>query len=129
MESNITFKNLFYNQIYITLKIDSLNKKIPFYLYLQQFPFIIESSNVSDSQVKGLYDESLSKTYQKLKEYEYFVGGDMEKGILSKDLFNLNDNVSSYLNFYLCKENKYYSHITEGGKIGFKLICFTYGIT
>ena len=121
MEPNITFKNLFYNQIYINLKIDSLNKEIPFYLYLQQFPIIIQSSNVSDSQVKGLYEESSSKTYQKLKESEYFVGGDMERGILSKDIFNLNDNASSYLNFYLCKENKYYTHINEGGKIGFKL--------
>lgn len=120
MEPEIIFKELFYNQIYINLKVGSNKKEIPFYIYLQQFPFVVQSSNVNDDQVVGLYNESSSKTYKMIKS-EYFVMGDTTNVILSKDIFYFqNNNISEY-NFYLCKENKYHTHITEGGKIGFKL--------
>ena len=45
---------------------------------------------------------------------------DMSEGILSQDNFYFNDNVKSLLDFYLCKQNNDDTHITEGGKIGFK---------
>ena len=120
MTPSLLFKNLFYNQIYITLKAGSTKKEIPFYIYLNQFPFIIQSANVEGDQVKGLYNESLSKTYEE-KGYEIIVGGDMYRGILSKDNFNIQNDEIIPLNFYLSKENIIYSHINEGGKIGFKL--------
>jgi len=119
MNQSLIFKNLFYNQIYINLKVGSNKKEIPFNIYLQQFPIIIQSANVDNNQVKGLYNESISETYELIKN-DYFVGGDMRIGILSKDNFHINNN-DIPINFYLSKENIYNSHITEGGKIGFKL--------
>ena len=44
---------------------------------------------------------------------------DMSEGILSQDIFYLKNE--SLLDFYLCKKNNDDTHITEGGKIGFKL--------
>ena len=120
MNSSLILKDLFYNQIYINLKIGSNKKIIPFYIYLQQFPFIIQSSNVDNNQVKGLYNETKSQTYELINKEEYFYSGDMKKGTLSKDNFYINNNIIP-LKFYLSKENIFNSHINEGGKIGFKL--------
>ena len=122
------FKSLFYNQIYIKIKIGSEKTEIPFYLYLQQYSLIIQSSEVSDDQVKGLYDKTKSKTYSSDSKIESFIVMDMSEGILSKDNFylsnnnndNNNDNDKYLLDFYLSKKNHGNSHITEGGKIGFK---------
>ena len=116
------FKSLFYNQIYIKIKIGSEKIEIPFYLYLQQYSLIIQSSQVSEDQVKGLYDNTKSKTYSSESKEESFIVIDMYEGILSKDNFYLsNDNNEKYLfDFYLSKKNHDESHITEGGKIGFK---------
>ena len=119
MNSSLILKELFYNQIYINLKIGSNKKTIPFYIYLQQFPLIIQSSNVDNNQVKGLYNETISETFELIK-VQYFFSGDMKKGILSKDNFYINDNIIPF-KFYLSKENIFESHINEGGKIGFKL--------
>ena len=113
------FKSLFYNQIYIKIKVGTEQIEIPFYLYLQQYSFIIESSEVSTDQVKGLYNESKSKTYISSNKTETFMVMDMSEGILSQDIFFIKNN--SLLDFYLCKKNNDNSHITEGGKIGFKL--------
>jgi len=113
------FKSLFYNQIYIKIKVGSKQIEIPFYLYLQQYSFIIESSEVSYDQVKGLYNESKSKTFTSSNKIETFMVMDMSEGILSQDIFFIKNN--TLLDFYLCKKNNDNSHITEGGKIGFKL--------
>lgn len=122
-KSEEILKELFYNQIYINIKVGSQKKDIPFYLYLEQYSLAIESKNVSTDQVKGIYDESESNTYEDLKESEPpFIVGDISKAILSKDIFYFNnDGIQSFINFYLCKENHDNTHITEGGKIGFKL--------
>ena len=80
---NIVIKNLFYNQIYINISIGSLKREIPFYIYLQQYANVVQSGNVIDSQVKGLFNESLSETYKIIKQCDSFVNGDMNKGILS----------------------------------------------
>ena len=117
---NIVIKNLFYNQIYINISIGSLKREIPFYIYLQQYANVVQSGNVIDSQVKGLFNESLSETYKIIKQCDSFVNGDMNKGILSLDKFFIN-NIFSNFTFYLSKQNRLFSHITEGGKIGFKL--------
>ena len=114
------FKNYFYNQIYINIKIGSNKLEIPFYFYLQQFPLVIESSNVIQSQVKGIYNELESKTYNSIKEENLFTLGDLYKANLTVDYFYFNNNIDSPINFYLAKENYENSHITEGGKIGFK---------
>ena len=116
------FKTLFYNQIYIKIKIGSEQTEIPFYLYLQQYSLIIESSDVSADQVKGLYNESNSKSFISSNKIETFMVMDMSEGILSQDNFYLyNNNNNEFLfNFYLCKKNNDDTHITEGGKIGFK---------
>ena len=120
MTPNNIFKNLFYNLIYIKLKVGSNKSEIPFYLYLQQYSTIIQSSNINFSQVKGLYNETSSNTYIKLKNAEKFPISDMEEGILSKDNFYFSE--STYpINFYLSKLSFYNTHITEGGIIGFKL--------
>ena len=50
---------------------------------------------------------------------EIFEKGDLSEGILSKDIFYF-DNNKSYIKFYLSKKNYIESHITKGGKIGFK---------
>lgn len=113
------FKNYFYNQIYINIKVGSNKIEIPFYLYLQQFPFVIESSNVSDSQVKGIYNETESKT-NKLLKIETFTLGDLLLAFLSEDFIYYNKDVNIAIKFYLSKKNIEESHITEGGKIGFK---------
>ena len=113
------FKSLFYNQIYIKIKVGSEQIEIPFYLYLQQYSFIIESSEISYDQVKGLYNESKSKTFISSNKIETFMMMDMLEGILSQDIFLIKNN--TLLDFYLCKKNNDNSHITEGGKIGFKL--------
>ena len=121
MEPEIIFKNFFYNQIYINIEVGSVKKIIPFYIYLQQYTFILQSSNVNQDQVKGLYNESISQDYEKIEEHSYFVCNDMAKGVFSKDTFHISNNNFSFFNFYLCKENNYKTHITEGGKVGFKL--------
>ncbi len=113
------FKSLFYNQIYIKIKVGSEQIEIPFYLYLQEYSFIIESSEVSNDQVKGLYNELKSRTYISSNKTETFMVIDMSEGILSQDIFFIKNN--TLLDFYLCKKNNDNSHITEGGKIGFKL--------
>ena len=115
-------KTLFYNQIYVNIKIGSTKKEIPFYLYLQQYPLVIQSSNVTNKQVKGLYNQSESNTYEAIGREESFIVDDMSYAILSKDNFYFNsDNIQSSIPFYLCVENYEKTHITEGGKIGFKL--------
>ena len=121
------FKTYFYNQLYINIKVGSNQQEIPFYFYLQQFPLIIQSSNISDSQVKGIYNESNSTTYTYIGT-ETFTLGDLYKGLFSMDkfYFNINNNNTqeSLLRFYLSKENNDNSHITEGGIIGFKPYAF-----
>ena len=121
------FKTYFYNQLYINVKVGSNQQEIPFYFYLQQFPVIIQSSNVSESQVKGIYNESNSTTYTYIRT-ETFTLGDLYKGLFSMDNFYFNINNTntqeSLLKFYLSKENNDNSHITEGGKIGFKPYAF-----
>ena len=47
MEPEMVFKTLFYNQIYINIEVGSTKKIIPFYIHLQQYTFIIQSSNVN----------------------------------------------------------------------------------
>ena len=119
LEPEKFFNEYFYNQIYILIAVGSQKIKIPFYFYLQQFPLVIQSSNVSNSQVKGIYNEQDSKTYKAIKTEQTFTLGDLETAIFSEDKFYL-DNKESFINFYLAKDNTGYSHITEGGKIGFK---------
>ena len=118
------FQEYFYNQIYINIKVGSDKIEIPFYIYLQQFPCVIESSNVSISQVKGKYNEQKSKTYKATKNEQSFTLGDLETAIFSEDKFYFNKNIESFINFYLAKENIRNSHISEGGKIGFKPYSF-----
>lgn len=113
------FESLFYNQIFLNLKVGSQQIEIPFYLYLQQYSFIIQSLKVPEDQVKGIYDNTKSKTYSSLAQKESFITMDMSEGILSKDIFNLN-NQNFFMDFYLSEKNHYESHINEGGKIGFK---------
>ncbi len=117
------FKELFYNQIYINIKVGSEKTVIPFYLHLQQFPTTIESNNVEASQVKGIFNELLSNTFQNLNEPNPpFVIGDIAGGFLAKDNFYFNnENNKFFMNFYLCTKNHENTHITEGGIIGFKL--------
>ncbi len=112
------FKKYFYNQLYINLNVGSNKKEIPFYFYLEQFPIVIQSSNVSNSQVKGIYNESQSSTYIPIST-QTFTLGDLDYAIKSKDSFFFN-NKDSIFKFYLAKNNREDSHITEGGKIGFQ---------
>ena len=96
------FKSLFYNQIYIKIRAGSQKIEIPFYLYLQQYSFIIQSSEVSNDQVKGLYNELKSSTYIASNKIDTFMVMDMSEGILSQDIFYLKNE--SLLDFYLCKK-------------------------
>jgi len=114
------FKTYFYNQIYVNIKVGSKKQEIPFYFYLQQFPFTIKSSNVIKREVKGIYNESMSDSYKSFKK-DSLSKGDLIEGILSEDQFYFNDNIQTFINFYLDKESSGSSHITEGGKIGFKI--------
>ena len=112
----------FYNQIYINMYVGSNKQNIPFYLYLQQYPTVLQSSNAKKGEVKGIYNELKSNTYKKLsKEAIEFEEGDLVKGILSEETFYFN-STSSNIKFYLSVENYAKSHITEGGKLGFR--CF-----
>ena len=112
------FETSLYNQIYIDLIVGSNKQKIPFYLYLQQYPLALQSSNAKSGEVKGIYDETKSKTYKAIKEEE-FENEDLVKGMLSTDDFYFDSNPSN-IHFFLSIENYPLSHITEGGKIGFK---------
>ena len=114
------FKTYFYNQLYFNITVGSNKLEIPFYFYLQQYPLVLESSNVPASEVKGIYDEKKSNSYIPLGEKQYFMHGDLTEGILSKDYFYFNNN-ESYIQFYLSKNNSGGTHITEGGKIGLRL--------
>ena len=113
------FETSLYNQIYIDLIVGSNKQKIPFYLYLQQYPLVLQSSNAKSGEVKGIYDETKSKTYKEIKEENDFKNEDLEKGMLSTDDFYFDSNPSN-IHFFLSIENYPLSHITEGGKIGFK---------
>ena len=115
-------KTLFYNQIYVNIKVGSNKKEIPFYLYLQQYPLVLQSSNVAANQVKGIYNESDSDSYEEIGKKDSFIVDDISYAILSKDNFYFNnDNIQSLIPFYLSVENYERTHITEGGKMGFKL--------
>ena len=113
------FSTIIYNQIYIELIVGSNKQKIPFYLYLQQYHLVLQSSNAQKGEVKGIYDESKSTTYKAIEEENNFKYDDLVKGILSNDDFYF-DSKPSNIPFYLSIENYALSHITEGGKIGFK---------
>ena len=113
------FSTIIYNQIYIDLIVGSNKQKIPFYLYLQQYHLVLQSSNAQKGEVKGIYDESKSTTYKAIEEETNFKYDDLVKGILSNDDFYF-DSKPSNIPFYLSIENYALSHITEGGKIGFK---------
>ena len=115
------FKTYFYNQLYINLKVGSNKLEIPFYFYLHQYPVVLQPKNVKENEVKGKYDETESKSYKPLNEEETFNYGDLYKGILSRDIFYFNDNNGVPTEFYLSKENLQNAHITEGGKIGFRM--------
>ena len=109
-----------YNQIYINMFVGSNKQNIPFYLYLQQYPTVLQSTNAKKGEVKGIYNELKSNTYKKLSEKVVeFEKGDLIKGILSEDTFYFN-STSSSIKFYLSVENYGDSHITEGGKLGFR---------
>ena len=49
------FETEIYNQIYINISVGSNKQNIPFYLYLQQYPIVIQSSNAQNEEVKGIY--------------------------------------------------------------------------
>ena len=114
------FKTYFYNQLYFNITVGSNKLEIPFYFYLQQYPLVLESSNVPASEVKGIYDEKKSNSYIPLGEKQYFMHGDLTEDILSKDYFYFNNN-EFYFHFYLSKNNSGGTDITEGGKIGLRL--------
>ena len=109
-----------YNQIYINIKVGSNKQEIPFYLYLQQYPLALQSYNAKSGEVKGIYDETKSNTYKAIKEEKDFEYEDLVKGMLSTDNFYFDSNPAN-IHFFLSIENYGLSHITEGGKIGFKL--------
>ena len=97
-----------YNQIYINMFVGSNKQNIPFYLYLQQYPTVLQSSNAKKGEVKGIYNELKSNTYKKLSEKVVeFEKGDLVKGILSEDTFYFN-STSSSIKFYLSVENYLY---------------------
>ena len=91
-------------QIYINLKVGSTKQNIPFYLYLQQYPLVLQSSNAKKGEIKGIYDENKSDKYRKISEEKEFISGDLVKGILSEDIFEINSN-PSIIKFYLSVEN------------------------
>ena len=102
LEPEEFFKTYFYNQLYINIIVGSKKKEIPFYFFLQEYPFAIQSANIAESQVKGIYNESESTTFTPGSIVEPFFG-DIEKAIYSKDNFYFNNNKNSSINFYLCK--------------------------
>ena len=108
-----------YNQIYINIKVGSNKQEIPFYLYLQQYHLVLQSSNAKSGEVKGIYDETKSSTYKEIKEEDDFQYEDLVKGLLSTDNFYFDSNPAN-IHFFLSIENYGLSHITEGGKIGFR---------
>ena len=62
------FETIIYNQIYIELTVGSKKQKIPFYLYLEQNPLVLQSANANKGEVKGIYDETKSDTYKAIEE-------------------------------------------------------------
>ena len=113
------YETSLYNQIYIDLIVGSNKQKIPFYLYLQQYPLALQSYNAKSGEVKGIYDETKSNTYKAIKEEKDFEYEDLVKGMLSTDNFYFDSNPSN-IHFFQSIENYGLSHITEEGKIGFK---------
>ena len=114
------FKTMFYNQIYINMTVGSQKQNIPFYLYLLKYPLVLQPSNIiTKGEVKGIYNHKNSQSYKELEGEKEFRYGDLQKGILSEDIFYFN-STSSNINFYLSIENYAASHITEGGILGFK---------
>ena len=116
LEPEKFFNEYFYNQIYILIAVGSQKIKIPFYFYLQQFPLVIQSSNVSNSQVKGIYNEQDSKTYKAIKTEQTFTLGDLETAIFSEDKFYL-DNKESFLIFILLKIIQDIAILQKGEKL------------
>ena len=107
-------------QIYIELTVGSKKQKIPFYLYLEQNPLVLQSANANKGEIKGIYDEAKSDTYKSIEEETNFEYEDLVKGMLSTDNFYFNSKPYN-IPFYLSIENFPFSHITVGGKIGFNL--------
>ena len=115
------YKHNFYNQIFVKMKVGSEKQEIPFYLYLRQYSFSIQSANSNDKEVKGIYNELKSGTYKLIESQSFnnkdYNADDLFKVDVSEDVFYIND-ISPTMLFYLSKENYAASHITEGGKIG-----------
>ena len=120
------YNKMFYNQIYLNIKVGSKQQEIPFYLYLRQYSFIIQSANAKKGEVKGKFNELESKTYKKIRTEEFkdnidYDADELVEADVSEDIFHFSSNQNFIIPFYLSKENYGYSHITEGGKIGFDL--------
>ena len=112
-------KTIFYNQIYIKMNVGSEKQEIPFNLYLQKYPLVLQTSHAKQGEVKGIYDQKKSTSYTPLGEESDFDWIELAKGILSKDIFYFN-GTSSNIEFYLSIESNG-GHISEGGQIGFKI--------
>ena len=75
------FNIYFYNQIYINISVGSEKQNIPFYLYLQQYPVVLQPSNAKNNEVKGIYDPLTSVSYKPLeKDEKKFSEGNSIRG-------------------------------------------------
>ena len=66
------YEKLFYNQIYVKMKVGSKKQEIPFYLYLRQHSLIIQSANSKNGQVKGIFNELESDSYKFIKNQSFY---------------------------------------------------------
>lgn len=97
-------KTIFYNQIYIKMNVGSEKQEIPFNLYLQKYPLVLQTSHAKQGEVKGIYDQKKSTSYTPLGEESDFEWIELAKGILSRDIFYFN-GTSSNIEFYLSIES------------------------
>ncbi len=121
------YEKLFYNQIYVKMKVGSKKQEIPFYLYLRQHSLIIQSANSKNGQVKGIFNELESDSYKFIKNQSFYDklndydADDLGIAYISEDNFYFDSSKNSIMKFYLSIENYDAAHITEGGKIGLDL--------
>ena len=119
LENDSNFiNNIFYNRIYLNLSIGTPPQILPFELDTKSQTFCIS---------KEFFDKDKSSSYIQVSRENYYYNEDIENGINSKDVLNI-DNNNQIINFILV--NKYpYNKKNILGILGLNIPRFvTYGI-
>ena len=88
--------NIFYNRIYLNLSIGTPSQIIPFEL----------DSNCQTFSVSNyFFNKNISSTYEQIsKDKEYYAFEQVDTGLDSKDILNIDNNIRKKINFILAEK-------------------------